>query len=443
MASEAGTDKEVVFEAEDWKEVVPVEKEVILDPSSEDGRSYRPRYPQASALDLKAIQKKTMVPLIGISAVYPNDTQVQACGPQGLKYSEVSLSNRDLNLAGMSHTITMTVMAVFVSRGMFTWDQTIVQALPSVASIMNRSHVGTTIGMLGAHASGLTQNLDTLKDPGMWSILKDPKTTSQQARLSIASSYLSQPAPTTPGTESVPRHVNGMIIALILEENTGKPFDRLIKTELFKPLDMASATLGVKIHSDPGAVWLRQAESGHAIGYTKPGSSQFSSTFGGLPYVAPGAIAALYPSTGMACTLGDLAKFLVLHADGAAGEKTPILSAADFKELHRKVPGLLSTFGGWFEQDPDAKHSWVSVRRLFSHSKGAGFTVRCELAPDAHAAFACIVNGSGSEAATAASAGLDLCFEELAPKSPASGSSTKGRAMLNTVRRWSKNSISS
>ncbi|PGH06376.1 hypothetical protein GX51_02387 [Blastomyces parvus] len=71
-----------------------------------------------------------------------------------------------------TQAITGTLKGMLVDRGCLSWDLTPPEALPELAPIMSKGHLKTTIGMLGAHRTGIQDDL--LTDAAFFEKLYDP-----------------------------------------------------------------------------------------------------------------------------------------------------------------------------------------------------------------------------------------------------------------------------
>ena len=97
-------------------------------------------------------------------------------------------------------------------------------------------------------------------------------------------------------------------------------------------------------------------------------------------------------------SIGDLARYALLHLRGARGEPTEILTPESFAELHS--PQLEGYALGW-NVVPDGTSRLPGVRQLQHLGSGGTFTSVIAIFPDLGLAAVAIHNGGSNTAAVA------------------------------------------
>lgn len=232
--------------------------------------------------------------------------------------------------------MTATLGAIVINTFFKSWDTTLSEILPNLAANMSTEHKQTTLAMLTAHRSGITDEWigkDVNLTLQFYSQLRSPKET----RRIIAETLLSRPPNVTPGKEFIYSNTGYMIFGYILETLTGVAWEDLLRVGVFVPLGMTNCGFGVPPESGPSAIdnpWPHQ-----------------TSPFGPVP-IPPARgdnPPALGPAGTVHCSMADYAKFLQFHVDGYRGKQTRLLRTQDFLRLHMPYPGpgKQYTSGGW------------------------------------------------------------------------------------------------
>ena len=247
------------------------------------------------------------------------------------------------HLGSCTKAMTATLVAKFIERGSFNWTTKLSTLLSHIK--FHESLNNLTIEELLSHHSGISVNPDEEK------LKKVQHLKVTQARRMIAQVYLSQKSEFSPH-EFHYSNVGYIILGHVLEHLTKKSWEKLMNTELFKPLEMRSCGFGVTssaLEKSPTQPW------GHTIIGGKKTALQDDNT----PIYGP--------SGTVHCNLLDWQKFIQLHVDGFKGESS-FLKPETFKKLHSPPKASESyTFGGWvrveraWAQGPAFTHSGTNT----------------------------------------------------------------------------------
>lgn len=139
------------------------------------------------------------------------------------------------HLGSNGKSMTATLIARLVERGVLRWDAPLSALLPDVA--MNPAFRNMTLADLLAHRAGLRDLDDTADAALLERAWTDSRPLSEQ-RLDFARTVLAE-APIGPARgESVYSNSGSVLAAVVAERATGKAFETLMQEEVFGPLGM-------------------------------------------------------------------------------------------------------------------------------------------------------------------------------------------------------------
>lgn len=228
------------------------------------------------------------------------------------------------HLGSLTKSMTATLCAIYVERGLLTWDTTIAQADPALAEEIPQRARSITLRQLLGHRTGLPDDRAggsmLLK---FWS-LTGPIT---DQRRQAARLILTNPDAGEPGERFAYANANYIVAGHLLETLTGEAWETLIDRELFKPLGMTTAGQGA-----PGA---EPDEGPQPLGHGGPPTKR-------VP-IKPGLAADNPPLLGPAgrvhCSVEDLARYARAHLAGLRGSDAGVLPHAAFVTLHDDPEG--------------------------------------------------------------------------------------------------------
>lgn len=193
------------------------------------------------------------------------------------------------NIGSVSKQFTAFAIALLESRGELSLDDPVRKYLPDVPEFEHQ----VTLRHLLTHTSGYREISNTLTMAGRdnrdgthadaWRVLHG------QPELQFA-----------PGTRRLYNNIGYMLLAEIVEQVGGKPFDKWMEENVFGPLGMTHT--GIK--TEPGQIF-----SGSAENYEPAGESGFRTSRD----------APKYGSTGVYTTVEDLAKWLQNFKEARVG----------------------------------------------------------------------------------------------------------------------------
>lgn len=327
-----------------------------------------PPVPDDLSARLSAAMKDAGPPALG--AIVVNTEGVLAHGAAGLRakgdLTKVTLDDR-WHVGSCTKSMTATLCARLVERGVLSWDRTLAEAFPELKDQMHESFRAVTLRQLLSHRAGIQGE----PPPKLWGALWKHKGTSTEGRELTAQDILTRAPNGTPGEHFEYSNFGYMIAGLMAERATGKAWEDLMRDEVFTPLNMTSAGFG-----PPGTADKLDNARGHGPG--------------GEP-IQPGRMADNPPSLGPAgtvhATLADMGEYARAHLRGARGEQTSFLKPGSFATLHSPTEGDYAL--GWVLQKP----KWAQGHSIFWHN-GSNTMWYAEMAivPEANVAVVVTVN---------------------------------------------------
>jgi CubicO group peptidase (beta-lactamase class C family) len=224
------------------------------------------------------------------------------------------------HLGSNGKAMTATLIARLVERGALAWTAPLDRMLPQLAATMNPSYRDVTLPDLLSHRSGLPENHG---DTAFFETFYADRAPAPAQRLRYVGSALTQ-APAAV-KRLFPSYSNtGLLVAAACAEHaTGRPFEALIRAELFRPLGMDSPSFD----QFGGA----GEPSGHVDG--RPADRERDPN--------PRMFA---PAGAMRMTLGDWSLFCIDQMQGEHG-RGRLLRAETYRFLHAGQGGTSSALG--------------------------------------------------------------------------------------------------
>lgn len=330
---------------------------------------------------LHDLLRRGSIPALAVDIVSNSSaSEIHVIGNRRNGYS-TPVARPDRFLIANSDVFTTTVLAVLVQRGIFRWEEKIVDLFPSLSSRIHPFHHQTTLATLGAHYSGMTSEIQSVEDGDLLRYLHGVD--AKKGRSAVALSYLGRPPDADPGSAYSWNWANPIIVAHAIEERTSTSLEVLMKDLVFDPLEMYSAGFKVlEVGKESSTTTTATQPWGHRGGSKSPlnpseqGSAQ------------PPALSA---STGIRCSAIDYAAFVKMHLSVARGLPTQVLQPQPEDPLYTRLFGTDRTSGGW----SIASREWAAGEALTSSGRCDGFSISTWVAPLKGKAFFAIANVDG------------------------------------------------
>lgn len=281
------------------------------------------------------------------------------------------------HIGSVTKSMTATLAARLVEEGRIAWTTTVGESFPELRETMHADYHGVTLEQLLSNRGGMPASPPTW----LWIRAWEARGTPEEQRLEFVRGLLAGEPEVKPGSRSVYSNQGYAVAGVMLERAGGQPWEALMRVLLFEPLGMATAGFGAP--ATPGEV---DQPWGHS-----------KRMFSGLRSVPPGPRADNPPAIGPAgtvhCSLGDLAKYVAFHLEGARGG-TNLLRAEMFKKLH--TPAGDDYALGWVVLE----RGWAGGRVLMHNGSNTMFYVVVWIAPERNSAVIVATN-----------VGVDLAFK--------------------------------
>lgn len=301
--------------------------------------------------DLETIRAQYHLP--GLSAVVIKSGRVVAEGAAGVKRQGAAtplLTTDEVNIASCTKWMTATIAARLVDRGIVSWTTRVRDIFPNYQNF-HSSFADATLEQFLAHRTGMETS-------GTWDTkhaaqLVQHNGTVVEIRRWVSEWALIDGPEITPGSYLY-SNIGYSVAAVMMEVSSGKSWETLIQEEVFDPLRMSSARLGVTYTSNvvpPTGVVGHDLVDATATPVPRGATSsnkirQLQGYFGAGGYTV--------------CTMRDWARFLAIHAVEGSG----YLSAASISKLHSAYGsdsyygfGVFSVRRSWAEPGPALTHS--------------------------------------------------------------------------------------
>jgi len=307
--------------------------------------------PAYISADLETIRLNRHMP--GLSAMAVKSGRIVALGAAGYRRQGQStplLITDTINIASCTKWMTATIAGRLVDRGLIGWN-TRVRDLFSNYATFNSSFYNATLDQLLAHRAGVQQG--STFENNHWSQLMAQNGTIPQIRRWVSETVLKDPPEVTPGTYLYSNQ-GYTVVATMLELASGKDWETLIQQEIFTPIRMKSATLGI-VYDDS---LPPKAPVGHDLGsgQTVPVPRVAMDSATGYRYQASNGSGGY-----TACTLQDWTKFLHMHM---TSDISDYLSPATASRLQLPFTGT-EGYGRGIDVE---NRSWATPGQALDHS---------------------------------------------------------------------------
>lgn len=274
--------------------------------SAEDGLEAR----------LEAALAGTATP--AVAAVVIRDGRIADAAAVGVRRNDAPerATTADVWLLGStSKTMTVAAIARLVERGTLSWERPLSDMLPALADGMRPEYAQVTLVDLLSHRSGLPENLRDLR--AIDAFFDDTRPLPAQRMAYIAMALRDAPA-SPPRTSFVYSNTGFLVAAVVAEQATGKPFEQILREEVFEPLGMRSA------------------------GFDATGAGQPQGHRGGHPMIerhtADDGVPPMFsPAGNMHMRLQDWATFCIDQLAGSRGEGR-LLAPASYRLMQSAQP---------------------------------------------------------------------------------------------------------
>ncbi len=241
----------------------------------------------------------------------------------------VSLDSR-FHWGSVTKSVTGTVIGKLVEDGILEWDAKIGEILSDIP--MRDAYRNVTIAQLMAHAGGIPTY--TMFDDAGVERLRGYTGSSTERREAFVADVLQEQPVGQPGLSSMYSNAGITIAGLMAERVSGKSWEDLVRDLVFVPAGMTEARFGW-----PATSKTPDQPQGH---FGPPGGLQPMP----VDYMSP-TQPTLAPAGNVQSSIGDFARYALMHLKGLAGEDGP-LQAKTIQYLHSRQPFGGEPGGGYY-----------------------------------------------------------------------------------------------
>lgn len=284
-------------------------------------------------------------------------------------------ANDKVHIGSCTKAMTATLVGILIDEGKLTWDTKIIDVFPEFAEQIHEDYQRVTISHLLSHYAGVPENVN-------WRELGANAPLPEQ-RLTMMRQVFFQKPEHPPGKTYHYSNVGFAAAGAMLEKITGQPWEELIASKLFEPLEMKSAGFG-----PPG----NDAPDNQPWGHRKIAELQFPIQLDNAPSLGPAGTIHL--------TMEDWGRFAALHAGTSTNEDT-LLKPETLAHLHAPLqqfdPQIVTQedpYGfGWVHCERD----WGSGKVLMHTGSNTTWFSTIWLSPLKKVAFMAAVNSGAPE----------------------------------------------
>jgi CubicO group peptidase (beta-lactamase class C family) len=196
---------------------------------------------------------------MGAALVRNGRTTVAVTGLRRAGSTDLVRETDAFHLGSDTKAITASVVARLVERGLLRWGETLAEALPDLE--MDPAFRKVTLEMVMRHVAGLPGG--GAFTPEFTAGFDDEHWTLEHQRADMTRRFLSRKPAQSPGTRFVYSNYGYLILGHIVERAVGKPWEQLVREEVFAPLHMEGCGFGPTATSkQPGGVWGHDRKDG-------------------------------------------------------------------------------------------------------------------------------------------------------------------------------------
>jgi CubicO group peptidase (beta-lactamase class C family) len=215
------------------------------------------------AARLESVRQAHDLPGMGVAVVEGDRISIAVAGRRRVDRDDPILPGDAFHLGSDTKAITASVAARLVERGLLRFDEPLAEALPGIAG-MDPAFRTVTLAQLMRHNAGLasggafTPEFTAGFDDEHWSL--------ERQRAWMAERFLTRPPATAPGSGFAYSNYGYLLLGHVLERAAGKPWEALVREEVFGPLGMDGCGFGpTATEAHPAGVWGHELKGGRPI----------------------------------------------------------------------------------------------------------------------------------------------------------------------------------
>ena len=330
------------------------------------------------------------------------------------------------HIGSCTKAMTATLVGRAVERKELRWDMTLLEALPALNDTMHEDWRSVTLAQILSHTAGMPNNLRDHTD--LLPTYMSKTRPMPEVRYEVVEGILGQPPASEPGKKFAYSNLGYVLTGAILEHLEQKPWEEVIREQLFTPLGMTSAGFG-----GPDAPYF--AEAPDVVDASEPPQPRGHFENGKVAVAFDNA-PILGPAGTVHCTLGDWAKFARLHLEGDRGEEGLLLEPATIAALHTSAPGTLHLRnwrktgygGGWVV----TTRSWAGGRVLMHDGSNTAWFAYLWIVPEDDCALLVCCNQGGPTGRKASESSAEKLIDFLKQHRAAEADETSTESVVRS-----------
>ena len=207
---------------------------------------------------LEPIRVKEQLP--ALAAAVSKEGRIVAAGAVGTRVQgkEIPVTVDDrFHIGSDTKAMTATLAGILIDKGQLSWTTTIGDVLGPVIPGLTPKFAAITLEQLLSHTSGLPTDNDEIA--ALYYSSDAYEMTSTEYRRSMIATWGSKHEPGDPGKFAY-SNLGFITVGAMIEQITGKPWENLIREEIFEPLGLKTAGLGPQ-----ATMGLYDAPVGHFV----------------------------------------------------------------------------------------------------------------------------------------------------------------------------------
>jgi CubicO group peptidase (beta-lactamase class C family) len=335
----------------------------LLQPAPAKDKPDEPKQNKQLAEKLEAIRDENKLPALWGAIVREDQLlAVAAVGVRKVDSTEPVTINDKVHLGSDTKAMTATLIGILIEKKKLRWDSTVGEVLPDLKDRIHADFLPVTLRQLLTHQAGLPKD-------SLWLPTPKGKTLREHRRATLEIIFKNAPE-SKPGTKFAYSNSGYVAAAVFAEEVTGEVWEDLMKSMIFKPLNMTTPGFG-----PPGTKNEVDQPWGHKLIKEK------------LTPLQQDNWRVMSPAGCIHCSVPDWAKFASLHIVGPQG-KSALLKAETFKQLHTPDDGF-NYAGGWIFKEKE---------QVLTHDgSNTLWYARIQIHPKQNVAFLVAMNQGGEE----------------------------------------------
>jgi CubicO group peptidase (beta-lactamase class C family) len=339
--------------------------------------------PEKLCEELSAAAQNSRAPAVGVAMVSPKGafTFIHGVRKHGLP-TPVGQNDRFITCL-VSSVMVRVVLGRIIDQGLFSWDSKIVDLLPELRAYFNPTHEDTTVAMMAANVSGLTDRAVDVENGQLWSYITGGRVCGHEGRRAVVLSYLTKPPNISPSSNTYRwNQTNALILMFVMETVTGEAYESLLSRELLNPLGLTQTGFGQpdaernSTSATPVQPWPHyMSEDQHQP--VRP-----------VPFNPADRMQVRPTTMWLHSVMADMARVCRFCIDGTDDSGAPLLTPASWKRVFGRYQDTTATCGDLFVSE----RPWGKGLVYSSCGNDMGFASALWIAPEVGKAFFTVTN---------------------------------------------------